>query len=101
MYLTRARLNEIPIAEESAKDNKIQLGRSNGHQRNFIDCVKSRKATFATAEIGHRTASLCHLNNIAMLTGRKLTCDPVKEQIANDSEANSLLKPKMRSPWTL
>ncbi len=89
------------ITEDSAKENKIQLGRSPGHQRNFIDCVKSRQPAFATAEIGHRTASLCHLNNIAMLTGRKLTWDPAKEQIANDSEANALLKPKMRSPWTL
>jgi hypothetical protein len=55
----------------------------------------------ATAEIGHRTASVCHLNNIAMRLGRKLKWDPVKEQFADDSEANSLITPKMRAPWKL
>lgn len=79
----------------------VSLGRSPGHHRNFLDCVKSRKDPFATAEIGHRTASICHLNNIAMITGKKLKWDPKKEQITNDAEANSLLTPKMRSPWHL
>src|SRR5262249_37319352 len=50
------------------------------HVRNFLDCVKSRKQPNATAEIGHRSASICHLNNIAMLLGKKLTWDPKKEQ---------------------
>ncbi|MBI1900619.1 MAG: gfo/Idh/MocA family oxidoreductase, partial [Planctomycetia bacterium] len=90
--------------EESAKDNKIKLGRSHGsqgHQRNFIDCVKNRETPFAAAEYAHRTATICHLNNIAMLTGRKLKWDPAKEQIAGDSEASAYLAPKMRKPWTL
>lgn len=71
------------------------------HVRNFLDCVKSRKQPAATAEIGHRTASICHLNNIAMLLGRKLKWDPKKERFANDDEANKLLMPAMREPWRL
>jgi len=89
------------LLKEKIRDDEIQLGRSPGHQRNFIDCVKSRKDPIATAEIGHRTASVCHLNNIALLLGRKLRWDPAKEQFIDDSEANALVTPKMRAPWSL
>lgn len=79
---------------------KVSLGRSPGHVRNFLDCVKSRKEPVAPAEVGHRTATICHLNNIAMRLGRKLKWDPLKE-ITNDSEANNYLRPHLRAPWTL
>jgi predicted dehydrogenase len=89
------------LENRDTKDFKIQLGRSPGHQRDLIEAIKSGKDPVATAEIGHRTASVCHLNNIAMLLGRKLKWDPVKEQFADDSEANSLITPIMRAPWKL
>jgi predicted dehydrogenase len=88
-----AMLKEAPI------NIKVHLGRSPGHVRNFLDSVKSRKDPVATAEIGHRTASICHLNNIALLTGRNLKWDPKKEQFEGDYEANKLLTPVMRGPW--
>lgn len=82
-------------------EDEIQLGRSPGHQRDLLDCMRSRELPLASAEIGHRTASICHLNNIAMLTGRTLDWDPEQEQIVGDPEANAMLKPNMRAPWTL
>ena len=93
--------SDAGLLDEKKANNKIDLGRSPGHHRNFIDCVKSRQQPFASAEVGHRTATLCHLNNIAMAVGRKLKWDPVKEQILGDAEANAMLSPKMRSPWKL
>jgi predicted dehydrogenase len=89
------------LLKETIGDSEIKLGRSPGHQRNFIDCVKSREQPVAPAEAGHRTASVCHLNNIAMRLGRSLRWDPSKEQFIDDPEANTLVMPKMRSPWTL
>jgi predicted dehydrogenase len=71
------------------------------HQRNFIDCVKSRETPLAPVEAGHRTATLCHLNNIAMRLGRELRWDPLVERVRNDNEANALLLPRMRAPWAL
>ena len=64
----------------------------NGHRRQFLDCIKSRQQPFAHAEVGHRTASICHLNNIAMAVGRKLKWDPKAEQFVGDDEANKLLQ---------
>jgi hypothetical protein len=63
--------------------------------------VKSRQQPFAHVEAGHHTAVICHLNNIAMKVGRKLKWDPQNEQFVGDDEANKLLKPVMRSQWTL
>jgi predicted dehydrogenase len=70
------------------------------NRRNFLDCVKSRDEPFSPPEVGHRTATLCHLNNIAMLVGQPLKWDPVAERFDND-QANALVTPKMREPWTL
>ncbi len=93
------RRGEPVRADQAVDDFKIQLGRSLGHHRDFIDCVRSRRAPMATAEIGHRTATICHLNNIAMRVGRKLRWDPSTEVLVDDMEAGQLLMPAMRSEW--
>jgi predicted dehydrogenase len=85
------------IDPADAASNQVQLGRSPGHHRDFLDCLKVGKQPFASGEIGHRTATICHLNNIAMMLGRKLTWNPDKEQFDTEDEANQLLAPKMRS----
>jgi predicted dehydrogenase len=89
------------LLQEKIGEGELQLGRSPGHQRNFIESILSGQPPVATAEIGHRTGTICHLNNIAMLLGRKIKWDPVKEQVIDDSEANRLLAPTMRAPWHL
>jgi predicted dehydrogenase len=89
------------LLEEVIGEGEIQLGRSPGHQRDFLNCVKSRKAPLAKAETGHRTASVCHLNNISALTGRKLRWDPVKERFIGDASANEHVMPTMRAPWAI
>ena len=68
-----------------------------GHQRNFLDSVKSRQQPVASAEIGHRTASICHLSKIPMKLDRMLKWDQAKGQFAGDDEASRLLAPSMRS----
>jgi predicted dehydrogenase len=110
IHIHGAKLEAEPasLLKEATKDLKVQLGRTPGGAnplqgciRSFLDAVKSRQQPTAPAEVGHRTATICHLNNIAMLTGRKLRWDPQQEQIVNDAEANRLLTPVMRSPWQL
>ena len=76
-------------------------GGKGGEHRNFYDCVKSRKPTYALAETGHRTISVAHIGNIAMQLGRKLQWDPAKEQFVGDAEANAMLTRKQREPWTI
>ena len=72
-----------------------------GEQRNFLDCVKSRKACYFPPEIGQRCFTIAHIGNISMLLGRKLRWDPDNERFVNDEQANRMLSRAMRSPWRL
>ncbi len=74
---------------------------SNNHRRNFLDCVRTRQQTISPIEAAVRSDTICHLDDIAIRTGRKLRWDPIKEELVNDDQANRLLTRPMRSPWTL
>ena len=89
----------LGVEDIAPDDFKIKLGRSPGHHKNFIDCVISREPPMATAEIGHRTATICHLYNIAMRTGSSIQSDPQAEELINNTEAAKWLVPEMRIPW--
>ncbi|MBN2578849.1 MAG: Gfo/Idh/MocA family oxidoreductase [Pirellulales bacterium] len=68
------------------------------HFRNWFDCIRSRERPVSDVEAGHRTATLCHLGNIARWVGRKLTWDPVQEIFPGDEEANrSLSRPRRKA----
>ena len=55
----------------------------------------------ADVEIGHRSATVCHLGNIARWTNRKLRWDPVKEIFPDDADANQYLDRPRRKPYEL
>jgi predicted dehydrogenase len=69
------------------------------HVRNFLDCIRSRQRPIADVEDGHQTAVACHLGNISLRLGRKLTWDPEKEVIIGDKEASAHLERPYRKPW--
>ena len=71
------------------------------HVSNFIAAVKSRRDPIEPVEVGHRSATICHLGNIAMLLKRKIRWDPAKEEIVGDAEAAAMLARPMRAPWRL
>lgn len=71
------------------------------HVRNFVDAVKSRKPPVADVEEGHRTATMCHLGNIATRLGRSLRWDAEKEEFVGDADANRKLHYEYRRPWKL
>jgi predicted dehydrogenase len=102
--IDRGRCTSDPpeIAKEPIKDDEIHLYKSNNHKQNWADCIRSRKLPVADVEIGHRSATVCHLGNIARwLSGRKLEWDPAKERFTNDEEANKFLDRERRKPWTI
>lgn len=69
------------------------------HFTNFIDCVISRHQPIAHVEAGHRSATVCHLGNIAMRLGRPLEWDPEKEKFKKDDDANRALSRPDRQTW--
>lgn len=72
-----------------------------GEHRNFLDCVKSRQDPYFPVDIGHRVSTVCHLANISIKLGRKLTWDPQRECFPNDPEATGMMSRAMRAPWSL
>jgi len=79
--------------------NEIHLYESLDHKRNFLDCIKSGRDPITPVEVGHRSASVCHLANIAMKLGRKLSWNPEEERFVGDYEANRMLSKPLRAPW--
>jgi predicted dehydrogenase len=71
------------------------------HVTNFLDCVKSRQTPAADISIGHRSATVCHLGNIAVRTKKRIVWDPKTETIVGDKEASKWLMKEYRSPWRL
>jgi myo-inositol 2-dehydrogenase / D-chiro-inositol 1-dehydrogenase len=66
----------------------------------FLESVKYRK-TFALNESnGFRSCTIINMGKIALQLGRTLEFDPVKQEFINDAEANSMINPALRYPWT-
>ena len=103
VYVRRGHIDAEPksLLREKIGPDEIQLYRSGGHRRNFIDCILSRKETICPAEIGHRSISVGLLGEIAMLTGRRIRFDPDTETILDDPGASALLGRSYREPWQL
>lgn len=89
------------LIESVIGPDEIHLASSDNHYRNFIDAVKTRDEPIEPVEVGHSTANICHLGNIAMRLNRKVQWDPATEQVIDDPEAASMLSRRYRDGWQL
>lgn len=82
-------------------DDAERLYMSNDHRANFFECIRSRKDPICDVEIGHRSATVCHLGAISLRTGKTLEWDPEKEIFTGEhaAEANSHIAREMRKPY--
>ena len=69
------------------------------HNRNFIDCVKSRKETICPVEMAIRCDTIGHLARAAALTDSVVNWDPAKEQVVDNDAASKLLSLPYREKW--
>ncbi|MBI4660228.1 MAG: Gfo/Idh/MocA family oxidoreductase [Verrucomicrobia bacterium] len=81
--------------------NAERLFVSRDHMGNFFDSVRARKDPICDVETGHRSASECHLAQIALRLGRKLHWDVERENFTGNGakEANAWLAREMRKPF--
>ena len=89
----------MDIKELPESEAKIKLYRSTNHQRNFIDCVKSRQPTITPVEVAHHSATPGHLGFISMMLGRKLKWNVAEEQILGDPDATAMMSRLFRPPY--
>ena len=68
---------------------------------NFLDSVQYRTPFALNEKNGFKSCTLINMGKIALQLGRTLHFDPNKEEFINDTEANYLINPPMRGPWTI
>ena len=99
----RGRLETVPesLLKAELGPDAVRLQISEDHAGDFLNAVRTRAQPVCPAEVGHRSATVCHLGNIAMRLGRTLRWDPGAERFLDDAEANGMLSRPSRSPWAL
>jgi len=71
------------------------------HQRNFLDCVRSRQQPVSHPSVAHRAVTACHLAVVCHEVGHALEWDPQKEELIGSPDAEALLRHSYRKPWAL
>jgi predicted dehydrogenase len=69
------------------------------NERDWLNCMRSRKRPLCDVEDGHRTAVVCNLANMSLRLGRSIRWDPDKEQVIGDREAAAMCVRPYRAPW--
>ena len=80
-------------------DKKLYV--SNNHENDWITSAKNGAKPICDAEVGHRTATICHIANLAYEFRRPLNWDPVNEEFIDDFEANLRRGKRYRKPYEL
>jgi hypothetical protein len=103
ILVSRDGIRSLPdsILKEPISEKEKHVYPSTNHHANWLSCIKSGKPTICPAEVGHRSASICHLGNIGYRLGRKLKWDPVKELFPDDAAANKELSREPRAKWKI
>jgi hypothetical protein len=87
---------------EDLKEKDIELHAApatRAHMRDFLAAIDNRSRPVADIEQGHISTATCILANLALQLGRPLAWDAASGRVANDDEANRLLKRPYRDPW--
>jgi predicted dehydrogenase len=103
IFVTRGKFEAEPesIGEESLGGKAIRLYASSNHLQDWLKCVRSRQRPICDVEIGCRSATVCHLGNLAYWNHRRLKWNPKKEKFIGDKEANTWLDRTKRAPWKI
>ena len=103
IFVNRGFLASDPgeIIKQPLGEKDVHLFKSPGHQRDWLDCLRSRKRPLCDVEIGARSVNVCHLGNLAYWNHKKLRWDPSRWQFVNDAEADKWLDRERRDPWQL
>nr|WP_293837987.1 Gfo/Idh/MocA family oxidoreductase [uncultured Arsenicibacter sp.] len=80
-------------------ESEKHVYKSENHYKDFLNAMRNRTKPVCDVEIGHRTASVCNIGNIAYQLKRPLQWNPKKEMFKNDKEANELLGRSMNDTW--
>ncbi|MEM9481034.1 MAG: gfo/Idh/MocA family oxidoreductase, partial [Verrucomicrobiota bacterium] len=78
------------------KESDTMLEESRSHRANWLDCIRSRKQPICHPEVGHRTATICHLLTVAERSGKPVQWDPAKEELIDATDEQKELTYRKR-----
>lgn len=101
--VNRGKLESKPaeIIKITLTDKDVHLYASPGHQRDWLNCIRTRKQPICDVEIGARSVTVCHLGNLAYWNHRKLRRDPKEWVFIDDEAANKWLDRERREAYQL
>jgi len=111
LFVARGKL-DLPASlktfqESDLRGSAVRLYRNpaaNGsHEMDFVDAVFTGRPSACPVEVGHRSATVCHLANIAARAGRaQVAWDPAREVFTGASaDLNDRLEVKYHNGWKL
>jgi predicted dehydrogenase len=101
IFCDRSTVTPESVRRYRPAPTEINVSRGRSHSDDWIDCIQTRQRPICDIEVGARSATVCHLGNIATWVKRPIRWDPVKEEIVNDPEANRWVSRPYRAPWRL
>jgi predicted dehydrogenase len=103
VHVVRGKLETTPVSlkDKIIGPNEKHVYLSTDHYKDFLRAIRNRTKPVADVEIGHRTATVCNIGNIAYELKRPLQWNPHKEEFKNDDEANRLRSREMRKEWVV
>ncbi|MCF2503014.1 Gfo/Idh/MocA family oxidoreductase [Dyadobacter sp. CY107] len=101
VFVARGELRTTPetLKDKVFNQDDYKVYVSDNHYKDFLNAIRTRKPPICDVEVGHRTASICNLGNIAYRLQRSLKWNPKKEEFKKDKEANQLLGRDMKAEW--
>lgn len=73
----------------------------NAHAENFVECIRTRGRTNCPPDVAANTAINAHMGNVALRVGGRVYWDEATRRFRDNDEANRLLTPNYRAPWSL
>jgi predicted dehydrogenase len=97
----RANIVSYPasILKEPLRPSDTRVYRATSHSGNFLECVRSRRATICDPATAVYTMNAILIGGIALALQRTLKWNPVQAQFLGDDQANRLLAYSPRPPW--
>jgi len=84
---------------KDAKPPEKSIPKSPGHEREWLDGIKSRQQPNCNVNYHIKVDVACSLGNLSLRLGRAIRFDPSTEKIVGDDEAAKLSVPEYRAPW--
>ena len=84
---------------EGLEPPEPSMPRSPGHEREWLDCVKSRQQPSCSVFYHVHVDVPIVLGILSYKLGRSIRFEPATEKIVGDKKAARLAKPKYRDPW--